>query len=105
VSSPVKFTQEWRYYVYAGRIVTSGWYDGDNEEEPAPKLNIKWPVNFCGAVDFGRVDGRIQLVESHEPFACGWYGESSDNCKYTWWQYCSWQLLYNKTKEVNLWNL
>lgn len=77
VSEVVEFVQEWRYYVANGRVVTTGWYQGEDEDEPAPELGIEWPEGFSGAVDFGRLDdGRIALVECHAPFACGWYGEN-----------------------------
>lgn len=79
LSEVVNFVQEWRYYVSNGVVVTTGWYTGHDEDEPAPELAIRWPVNFCGAVDFGRLDdGEIALVESHHPYACGHY---SDNHK------------------------
>ncbi|HRA10047.1 MAG TPA: ATP-grasp domain-containing protein [Chitinophagaceae bacterium] len=81
---PVSFTQEWRYYVSNGKVLTTGWYDGDDEEEPAPELDIAWPEDFCGAVDFGRLDtGVIALVESHDPYACGHY--SDDHEAYLQW--------------------
>ena len=76
VIEPVEFVQEWRYYVADGGVVTTGWYMGVDEDEPAPELGIEWPEGFSGAVDFGRLaDGRIVLVECHAPLACGWYGE------------------------------
>lgn len=90
VSDVVTFTQEWRYYVADGELVTTGWYSGDNEDEPAPELDIAWPGGFSGAVDFGRLDnGRIELVEAHAPFACGWYGDRHED--YALWQYMAWQ--------------
>jgi len=89
-SYPVEFVQEWRYYIAGGVLVTTGWYDGCDEEEPAPELNIKWPDSFNAAADFGRLkDGRIALVESHAPFACGWYGENHED--YVFWQYEAWK--------------
>jgi hypothetical protein len=88
-SEPVEFVQEWRYYIAGGVQITTGWYKGDNEEEPAPDLGIDWPKTYNAAVDFGRLkDGRIALVESHAPFACGWYGD--DHKDYALWQYESW---------------
>jgi len=84
ISGLVTFVQEWRYYVADGEVVATGWYDGRDEDEPAPKLNILWPAGFCGAVDFGRLDdGKIALVESHHPYACGWYGD--DHVAYLNW--------------------
>jgi hypothetical protein len=89
-SEPVQFVQEWRYYVANGELVTTGWYDGHDEDEPAPKLDIQFPKDFNSAVDFGRLkDGRIALVEAHAPFACGWYGES--HVDYVHWQLESWK--------------
>lgn len=89
-SEPVAFLQEWRYYIAEGKLITTGWYDGVNEDEPAPELNIKWPTNYNGAVDFGRlVDGRMALVEAHAPFACGWYGEN--HVDYALWQAKAWE--------------
>jgi len=79
LSEPVAFVQEWRYYVANGEVLATGWYDGNDDDEPAPVLPIDWPKTFCGAVDFGRLaDGRIALVESHHPYACGWYGDDSE---------------------------
>ena len=81
ISEVVHFTQEWRYYVADGEVVETGWYDGDVADwaEPAPELGIDWPAGFCGAVDFGRLStGELALVESHPPFACGWYGDDPE---------------------------
>lgn len=90
LSDPVQFVQEWRYYVAKGVVICSGWYAGLDEDEPAPKLDIQWPSNYSGAVDFGRLaDGRTALVEAHAPFACGWYGD--DPCEYTYWQAEAWK--------------
>lgn len=88
-SEPVDFVQEWRYYVSCGEVVCSGWYDGLDENEPPPQINVEYPAMFSGAVDFGRDSkGIIQLVEAHAPYACGWYGD--DHLDYTIWQYMSW---------------
>ena len=95
-SEVVKFVNEWRYYVAAGEVVTTGWYDGEDENKPAPELPVDWPSNFSGAVDFGELeDGTIALVECHAPFACGWYGEDGEHyvrwlidsraCREWWW--------------------
>lgn len=90
ISDVVEFTNEWRYYVADGEVVTTGWYQGENEDMPAPSLNIAWPAGFSGAVDFGTLqDGTIELVEAHAPFACGWYGE--DNELYALWQAAAWE--------------
>lgn len=89
LSRPVRFVDEWRYYVADGSVVAAGWYDGTNEEAPAPGLDVDWPPDFGGAVDIGRLDnGRLELVECHAPFGCGWYGE--DHTDYALWQALAW---------------
>lgn len=89
VSEPVSFIQEWRYYVAGGEVLTTGWYMGEDEDEPAPLINVAWPSDFSGAVDFGRLpDGRMALVEAHAPFACGWYGEGLKD--YALWMAAAW---------------
>jgi len=98
-SEVVSFAQEWRYYVADGCVLTTGWYDGLDEDEPAPDLNIDWPKGWCGAADFGRLtDGRIALVECHHPYAIGWYGD--DHAAYAMfvvegWEWIRRQKFYN----------
>lgn len=97
VSDIVKFVQEWRYYVLNGKLITTGWYDGHDEDEPAPELKIEYPANFSGAVDFGRTDdGKVLLVECHAPYACGWYGE--DNYDYAYWIFNAYPSYLNNQK-------
>ena len=92
ISDVVEFVQEWRYYVANGEVLATGWYDGSDEDEPAPDLNIKWPKHFCGAVDFGRLStGEIALVESQHPYACGWYGD--DHKAYIEWLIKGWEYM------------
>lgn len=94
VSQVVEFIQEWRYYVAGGAVVATGWYDGWNEDEPAPELGIDWPEGFCGAVDFGRLStGEVALVESHHPYACGWYGD--DHKAWVHWLISGWNWMNN----------
>jgi hypothetical protein len=90
-SDPVTFTNEWRYYVANGKILTGEWYQGDEENTPdAPGLEIDMPKDYCGAIDFGTLDtGELALVEAHHPFACGWYGK--DHQKYVKFLYWGWQ--------------
>ena len=58
-SEPVSFVQEWRYSVADGRVITTGWYQGNDEDEPAPTLwDVKWPSFYSAAVDFGRSEER-----------------------------------------------
>lgn len=98
VSSVVKFTQEWRYYVADGKVLATGWYDGDNDDEPAPELSIDWPATFCGAVDFGRLStGEIALVESQHPYACGWYGD--DHEAWVRWLVRGWEYMLERFHE------
>lgn len=79
-SEVVSFQDEWRYYVAYGKLIGAHWYwgNGDNPKE-APQINVQWPANWCGTADFGILtDGRIELVETHPPFACGWYGKKHE---------------------------
>jgi hypothetical protein len=90
ISGVVEFVDEWRYCVADGRVITSGWYQGEHEDALAPAIDVAWPNGFSGAVDFGTLrDGRVALVEAHAPFACGWYGD--DPCLYAEWQRIAWQ--------------
>lgn len=92
ICEPVTFTQEWRYYVADGEVVTTGWYDGCDENEPAPHLPVDWPKGFCGAVDFGRLDtGQMALIESQHPYACGWYGDDPE--LFLLWQIRGWEFM------------
>lgn len=92
LSEVINFEQEWRYYVADGYVLEAGWYQGNDEEEPAPVLDIEFPEGWCGAVDFGRTDdGKICLVESQHPFACGWYGDESTN--YVKWVVAGWNYM------------
>ena len=96
-SDVVKFVQEWRYYVADGELLAAGWYDGSDEDEPAPKLDIEWPKGWCGAADFGRLDtGEIALVESHHPFACGNYLEANECEAWAMWLELGWQWTLNQ---------
>jgi hypothetical protein len=94
-SEVVRFVQEWRYYVADGELLGAGWYDGSEPDEPAPPLiGLEWPRGFCGAVDFGRLDdGRIALVESHHPFACGNYMENDECEAWAMWLEIGWRSL------------
>jgi len=48
-SDIVIFTNEWRYYVSNGKVVSAKWYAGTNKNIPAPELDIEWPETFCGS--------------------------------------------------------
>lgn len=89
-SDIVKFTNEWRYYVVDGKVLTSGWYAGEDENKPAPVLPME--LKGCGAFDFGTLeDGRLALVEWQHPYACGWYGPSEDGPLYIQWLIKGWK--------------
>lgn len=79
------FTNEWRYYVANREVLAAHWYSGHNEDEPAPSIEVDWPSDFCGAVDFGICDNKITLVENHLPYGCGWYGSLNDGKIYGEW--------------------
>jgi hypothetical protein len=92
---PLTIVQEWRYYTAKGLVYSTGWYDGENDDEEAPCLGDIWPKDFCGAVDFGRLDdGSMTLIEAHAPFACGWYGDNHKD--YAFWQYDAYEQLMGK---------
>jgi hypothetical protein len=82
LSEIVEFSKEWRVYVANGKILAQYFYLGEEEDIPPPKVKVKFPNNFCGAVDFGMLNNRIELIESHHPFAIGWYGGFSEGEKY-----------------------
>lgn len=92
-SEIVNFTNEWRYYISNGLILTSEWYYGDEINTPeAPIISLMIPSNYCGAVDFGSlITGEIALVEAHHPIACGWYGNNIE--LYLQWLIDGWRYL------------
>jgi hypothetical protein len=94
-SEVVQFTNEWRYYVSAGKILCNGWYWGDEINTPdAPELTIDIPKDYYGALDFGTLkDGTLALVESQHPFACGWYGTQEQDYLYFQWLIDGWSWL------------
>jgi hypothetical protein len=96
-SEIIHFTNEWRYYVSKGKILCAEWYWGDDvNTPPAPELNIKIPTEYYGTLDFGTLyTGEMALVESHDPFACGWYG-NRENYAYLQWLVDGWKYMQNK---------
>jgi hypothetical protein len=87
-SEPVRFVNEWRYYIQAGSVVAAHWYWGDDGETTpeAPTFPLPIPPDYHGAVDLGTYpDGRLALVEANHPFSCGWYGPLSDGTIYAHW--------------------
>ena len=94
-SEIVKFVSEWRWYIADGEVIDARW--GSGEELPVPKLDVIWPKGYYAAADFGLLDdGRIALVESNSPFACGWYGPTGEGKTYIDWLTKSWYYLKNK---------
>lgn len=95
-SDIVYFQEEWRYYVADGKVLAAYWYLGEEKEIDPPILNIDWPKDFCGAVDFGRLStGEIALVENNLPYACGFYGPYSEGKIYGEWLEKGWKYLTN----------
>lgn len=95
-SEIVNFKNEWRYYIANGKVLDAKWYFGVNEDKEAPELNIEWPEDYCGAVDFGEVEDKILLVEANDPFSVGWYGSTSENENYGKWVIEGWKWLTKK---------
>ena len=92
-SEVVDFAMEWRYYIAAGKVLASGWYDGLGEDQPPPNVT-EFPENVYGAVDLGwMITGELAIVEYQHPYACGWYGESEDHDKYVEWLELGWKWL------------
>lgn len=87
ISEIVKMLNEWRYYVSKGKVICTGWYDGEDDKE-APDLGFDFPDYYSGAVDFAETENGLMLVESHAPYACGWYGEN--HIDYVTWQHEAW---------------
>lgn len=106
-SDIVHFENEWRYYISNGKVLCSGWYSGDEINTPeAPNIDhIKFPNNFCGAVDFGmmkvaeRIPYKFTLVESQHPFACGWYGPREQDHLYFQWIIDGWIYMKDNTHQ------
>lgn len=94
-SEIIKFKNEWRYYISKGKVLCNGWYWGDEVNTPnAPELNINIPEDYFGALDFGTLyDGRLALVESQHPFACGWYGNQDYDYLYFQWLIDGWDYM------------
>ena len=80
-SEVVNFIDEWRIYVVNGEKICSWWYKGNeetsNKNPNGPELDLDIPENFTGTIDVGLTKeyNGLELVECHEPYAIGWYGE------------------------------
>jgi hypothetical protein len=100
IQDVVCFLKEFRYYISCGEVVAAEWYPTEGTPDPeiiptAPNLptDLKIPKNWSGTLDFGETDDKFLLVESHPPFACGWYGESNDFEIYAKWIIDGWKYL------------
>jgi hypothetical protein len=100
-SDIITFTNEWRYYISHGKIVEARWYMGKEQEEvPAPFLDVVWPVDWVGSADFGMTHDRgLALVETHDPFATGWYGTLTQYEIFGQWMVDGWEYLQSKYRE------
>ncbi len=95
----VQFVTEWRWYVANEKVLTARY--GSGEEAPVPDLQIDWPADYCGAVDFGRLtDGRLALIEANSPFSCGWYGSMSEGKVYVEWLAAGWEHMKKRAGQV-----
>lgn len=93
---PDLLQHEWRYYVAGGVVLASGWYDGlDMTETPdAPPIPLSLPNHYYGALDMGMTrEGYFLLIESHHPYACGWYGALHGATTYLSWLMLGWQYM------------
>jgi hypothetical protein len=100
-SEIISFQNEWRYYISNGKVLTSGWYWGDEINTPdAPDVRdiLIIPENYSGALDFGHCGRRFVLVESQHPFACGWYGKHEHDYLYFQWLIDGWIYMKNLIK-------
>lgn len=89
MSEIIEIKNEWRYYIADGEIITTGWYAGENEDKPSPDLGFDFPSYYNAAVDFAETNKGIVLIESHAPYACGWYGDK--HIDYLTWQHRAWR--------------
>ncbi len=102
-SEVVEFENEWRCYVTNGKIKACEWYWGDEVNTPELYTDYKIilaayiPSIYSGALDVGILkNGRVALVESQHPFACGWYGEQSNDDIYFQWLIDGWKYMQER---------
>lgn len=102
VSTPVKFTGEWRFYVDQGVVIGSARYDDGIEESPEPcPVQIQSAVNLAAnffqhgfALDIGVLEnGKTALVEINDAWATGLYGRSVDPVSYATWLFNRWKII------------
>lgn len=106
VSEKVTFVNEWRYYFVNGQQVYAGWYDGNNDDEPAPVIYVHHspaPEGWCGVLDLGYLDnGLLSLVEAGEPYSVGWYGKLAEGEIYANFLSEGWKYMKNVLLPQNL---
>jgi hypothetical protein len=102
-SEIVKFQNEFRYYISHKEILASGWYDGEDENVPAPDISEhidKLPNDLVCALDLGTLENNeVALIEQQHPYACGWYGEPSQGKHFVRWVIDGWEYLKSKKGE------
>lgn len=82
VSEIIEIDSEWRFFVFEGELVGSGWYSGDflkypdsNTVKEMIKYFTKQPVAWT--LDVGvKSNGDTVIIEAHDFFSCGLYGFS-----------------------------
>lgn len=101
VQSPVEVLSECRYYVTSGQVVAKGWYSPtliDEIESPPLPRDLSIPASWSGTIDCGKTtENDSIIIECHSPFACGWYGESSDFMIFGKWLEDGWNFLKSVT--------
>lgn len=90
-SDVVEFVTEWRWYVSRGQVLDARY--GSGIEAPVPQLDITWPKDYSGAVDFGLLStGEIALIEAHDGgYSTGWYGPIGEGATYVRWLSECWE--------------
>jgi hypothetical protein len=95
-SDLVHFKNEWRYYIVNGKVIYTGWYDGENENIVSPRLNVNIPSYWCGCIDMGILStGEFALVEAGEPYSIRWYGHLNEGEIYSYFLENGWRYLKN----------
>ena len=75
-----------------GKTVKACWYKGNDDE--FPYINVNWPDNFCGAVDFGMSDfGRVILIGNNLPYGCRWFGGYENGDYFIEWVVKGWEYM------------
>jgi len=104
----VEIVKEGRYYIVHGEMICDGWYSHDPKEEesesPPLPVGLEIPKSWCGTIDVAELkSGEIIIVECHNPFGIGWYGESKEFMKYGIFLEKGWEYLkkLRKPSKIN----